>query len=149
MHPEIRQYLDEHGEEYTPDALRRALLAAGHDRSAVEAALAEWRQARSGASGPSEAARGEDAPPFGLWAAAIHVAVFVLALVVIGVAGSAAPYLVFIAPILGIVMLLGWLVSTMIGRRFLPRSGVGPALVVPAVSALLIGGTCVAMGGLS
>ena len=39
---------------------------------------------------------------------------------------------------MAIVLLIGWVVSTFIGRWLLPRTGLGIALIVPALTALLI-----------
>jgi hypothetical protein len=142
MNPEIKRYLDEHGATYTRDALRSSLIQAGHDPAAVDAALGEWEAARAGA-GPDL----EKRITFGRWAIGLHVAalvaVFVLLVVLKGT--SAIGLALLGCAILGVALVIGWVISSMIGRALLPGAGVVVALIVPAISALLLGGTCFAL----
>ena len=71
MRPEIQEYLARHGREYTPEALRRGLVDAGHDPTEVDEALDEWR-ATGGGSSPDAAGR-----TFSRWAFWLHVAALV------------------------------------------------------------------------
>lgn len=59
---------------------------------------------------------------------------------------TSASYAVFVAIVLGIALLIGLGISGLIGRALLVR-GMAIALVVPLISALLLGGTCMAMAG--
>lgn len=140
MKPEIRRYLDEHGATYTREALRDRLVAAGHEPPEVDAALAEWHG--PGDAHAPRAGRGR----FGLWSFALHFGAFLIVALSIALLGSAGPFYAAILGFLAVVMLIGWFISGAIGLRLLPESGLGVALIAPAVSALLIGGTCVAMG---
>ena len=142
MRPEIRQYLEEHGREYTPEATRRALVEAGHDPAEVDAALSEWRDELG--RPPTDARTRRS---FEMWAAGIHAAVFVLLVLAFTVGGVMGAYGIIAVSIVLVVLFIGWLISAVIGRRLLPGSGLGVALIAPVVSALLIGGTCLAMTG--
>jgi hypothetical protein len=142
MDPEIRRYLDEHGATYTPEALRRGLLDAGYDAVTVSAALREWQSGQA-AAGPD---RG-DQRTFRRWAVRLHLAALVVTALLlllfkglpnIGLIGLAAA-------VLGVTLIIGWAVSSLFGRMLLPRAGVGIALVVPAISAIALGGSCFAL----
>jgi len=142
MNPEIKRYLDENGGTYTPEALRRGLVDAGHDPVIVDAALREWQADQAGSD------RGQDVRrTFGRWAFALHsgalVAMFAVILILkgtdaIGIASIAAV-------VLAIALLIGWAISSLIGRALLPRAGLMIALIVPLISALALGGTCLAL----
>ncbi|HET7082570.1 MAG TPA: hypothetical protein VFJ00_02520 [Candidatus Limnocylindria bacterium] len=140
MNPGIRQYLDENGATYTPEALRKGLLDAGYDPAEIDAAMREWQARRTGGIGS------DDVRTFGRWAILLHlgalVATFVLLLFLKGV-GQAGVLLVGVG-VLAVAMLIGWAISSMIGRALL-RGGTIVALIVPAISALLLGGSCFAM----
>lgn len=142
MDPAIKRYLDEHGATYARDALRRSLVDAGHDPAAVDSALSEWEAERTGA-GP-DAERGKT---FRRWAFRLHVAAVVAVFVLlVTLKGTTAIGLALLGcAVLGVAMLIGWAISSLIGRALLPRAGVIVALVVPAISALLLGGTCFAL----
>lgn len=140
MNPHIRRYLDEHGATYTPEALRKGLLDAGYDPAEVDAALSGW----------SPAARSPDAQArqtFGKWALWLHVgalvAVFVLLVALKGTTaiGSA----LFGCAVLGVFLVIGWAISSLIGRALLPGTGAVVALIVPAISAIVLGGSCFAL----
>jgi hypothetical protein len=142
MEPEIKRYLDEHGATYTRDALRASLIDAGHDPAAVDAALVEWEGTRTGRGADSEKRR-----TFGRWAIGLHVAapvaVFIL---IVALKGTTAVGVALLGcAVLGVALVIGWVISSLIGRALLPGGGVILALVVPAISALLLGGTCFAL----
>lgn len=140
MNPEIERYLDEHGATYTPEALRKGLLEAGHDPDVIDSAIREWQARRTGGIGS------DDVRTFGRWAILLHlgalVATFVVLLFLKGV-GQAGVLLVGVG-VLAVAMLIGWAISSMIGRALL-GGGTTIALIVPAISALLLGGSCFAM----
>jgi len=140
--PEIKRYLDEHGATYTRDALRASLIEAGHDSAAVDAALTEWEAERTGTSADPEQRR-----TFGRWAMGLHVAALLAVFVIlVALKGTTAIGLALLGcAVLGVAMVIGWAISSLIGRALLLRAGVIAALVVPAVSALILGGTCFAL----
>jgi hypothetical protein len=140
--PGIKRYLDEHGATYTPEALRRGLLDAGYDAVTVSAALKEWQGAQA-ARGPDQG----DQRTFKRWAVRLHLAALVATFVVLLIL-KGTPNLgliVLAAVVLGVTLIIGWAVSSFFGRMLLPRSGVGVALILPAISALALGGTCFAL----
>jgi hypothetical protein len=141
MDPEIKQYLDEHGATYTRDALRRSLVDAGHDPAAVDAALHEW-EAR--ATNPASAT---DRRRFWRWAFGLHAAVLVLIAIASLVIGSFATGSWGLLIVLAVALLIGFGISGLIGRGAVQGRGLTAALVLPAISALLIGGSCLALGG--
>ncbi len=143
MNPEIKRFLDEHGATYTPDALRTALIQAGHDPSEVDSALTDWR---AGPVAPNKRTE------FRRWAIGLHICALVaMAILVVVLNGIESAGVVPIAAlVLALFLLVGWAISGLIGRWLLPRTGLMVALIAPAVSALLLGGTCVAiMNGLT
>jgi hypothetical protein len=147
MRAEIRRYLEEHGETYTTEALRRGLLDAGHPPGEVDDGLREWQAERSVPDVPDDRRRA-----FGWWAFGLHAAA--LLLVALWLLTQPGALMYGMAPItivvLALALLIGWAISRAIGRRMLPGSGLSVALIVPAISALLIGGSCFAMlGGLT
>jgi hypothetical protein len=133
---EIQRYLDEHAATYTREALRASLIDAGHDPAAVDAALAQWDVTRTRTT-------------FGRWALGIHVAslvaVFILIIALKGTTPEAGGLALLGSAVLGVALVIGWLISSLIGRALLPGAGIVVALVVPAISALLLGGTCFAL----
>lgn len=141
MNPEIKRYLDEHGATYAPEALRRQLLEAGYDPAEVDTALQEWTAHGAGAQ-PDRA----DRRAFGWWAFGLHAGapVALIALLVLLKGTSAIGMALLAAAVLAIPLLIGWLISSLIGRTLLPR-GLVVALVVPAISALALGGGCFAI----
>jgi len=142
VNPEIRRYLDEHAATYTPEALRRGLIEAGHDPAEVDAALKEWSSISTNSAAPTT-----DGRRFWRWALGLHLAVLAAIGVASLVIGSFATGGWGLLVILALVLLIGLGISGMIGRGVLPSSGLAPALLVPAISALLIGGSCLAVGG--
>lgn len=142
MNPEIKRYLDEHGATYTPGALRKGLMDAGYDSAEVDAALREW-DAQAAALRPDAA----DRRTFGRWALWLHVAALVAMVVLLVVLrGPTAIGLALIAAVvLGLALLIGWAISSLIGRLLLPRTGPMIALIVPALSAIALGGSCFAL----
>lgn len=140
MNPEIDRYLDEHGATYTREALRKGLLEAGHDPVAIDAAIHEWQARRTGGSGS------DDRRTFRRWAILLHLGALVATLaglVLLKGADAAGTILLGVA-VLAVAMLIGWAISSMIGRALL-GSGTTIALIVPAISALALGGTCFAL----
>ena len=142
MNPEIRRYLDEHGATYTPEALRRGLLDAGYDPAQVDTALLEWGADRTGTG-----SRQRDRRTFGAWAFGLHLgsllAMFVLLIVLKGT--TAIGIATLGAVVLAIALLLGGALTWLIGRAILPSTGVAIALIVPAISAIVLGGSCFAL----
>lgn len=138
----IRRYLDEHGATYTPEALRKGLLDAGYEPDEVDAALAGWNSGRA-ASGPGAEAR----RAFSRWAIWLHVGALAatFAVLVLLKGTEAAGTILLGVGVLAVAMLLGWAISSTIGRSLLPGTGVTVALIVPAISAIALGGTCFAL----
>lgn len=142
MKPEIEAYLREHGATYTTEALRRSLLDAGYEPAEVDAALQEWEAA------PRDAApSATDRRRFWRWAFGLHLAVLAIIAAVSMVIGSFFTGTWGLLVILAVVLLIGLGISGMIGRGMLRGSGLAVALIVPVISALLIGGSCLALGG--
>ena len=149
MKPEIETYLREYGAKYTREALRAQLIEAGHAPEEVDAALGEWDAAHSRPP-ESEDLRGR----FWRWAWGLHIAAWaVLALWVFLLAGSnlnqyggATIGLV----VLAFMLLIGLGISGLIGRFMVNRTGLAVALIVPAISAILLAGACYAiLGGMT
>jgi hypothetical protein len=142
MDPEIKRYLDEHGATYTRNALRASLIDAGHDPAAVDAALVQWEATRTGAGADPDKRRA-----FGRWAIGLHVAALVAVFIlIVALKGTTAVGVALLGcSVLGVALVIGWVMSSLIGRALLPGGGVSLALVVPAISALLLGGTCFAL----
>lgn len=138
----INRYLDEHGATYTPEALRKGLLDAGYDPAEVDAALHDWQ-----AQAVDPAMRVGDRRRFWRWAFGLHAAVLLLitiaSLVIGSFAAGASGWLI----VLAVALLVGLGISGLIGRGVVQGSGLSVALVLPAVSALLIGGSCLALAG--
>lgn len=142
MRPEIEAYLREHGAKYTTDALRRQLIAAGHDPAEIDAALRDMEEARA----PQLAETRRLRRRFWLSAIGLHVAALVVATVWVLLGGTSPTYFPIAVVVLGVVLLIGLGISGLIGRVLLGR-GMAVALVVPLISALALGGTCMAMAG--
>lgn len=142
MKPEIDAYLREHGDRYTSEALRSQLIEAGHDPDDVDAALRERQSERTG-GGSSD----EDRRRFRRWTIELYVgtlvAVFLLVIFFNGIEATGLALLG--AAVLGLLLVIGWAVTSMIGRALLPRTGMTVALVVPVIAALGLGGTCLAI----
>jgi hypothetical protein len=142
MKPEIQSYLEEHGARYTPEALRQALLDGGFEPAEVEAALREW-DARAVQAG----VRTDDRRRLWVFTVGVHVAVL-LAIGALSLAiGSWAELGGLAIGILAVVLAVGVGLSGAVGRAALRRNTLMIAMVVPVVSALLIGGSCLAFGG--
>jgi hypothetical protein len=141
MNPAIKRYLDEHGATYTPEALRKGLLDAGYDPAEVDAALAGWNPAES--TGPKVQA-GRTFARGALW---LHVAALVAVfLLLVALKGTAAFGTALLGcAVLGVALVIGWAISSLIGRALLPATGAMVALIVPALSAILLGGSCFAL----
>ncbi|MGH2429699.1 MAG: hypothetical protein ACRDGV_12630 [Candidatus Limnocylindria bacterium] len=141
MRPEIEAYLREHGSKYTTEALRKQLIAAGHDPAEIDAALREME-----ARGPQLAEARAIRSRFWRWAIGLHVAALAVATVWLLLGATSADYVWIVVVVLGVVLLIGLGLSGLIGRALLGR-GMAVALVAPLISALLLGGTCMAMSG--
>ncbi|HET7082709.1 MAG TPA: hypothetical protein VFJ00_03250 [Candidatus Limnocylindria bacterium] len=141
MNPGIKQYLDENGATYTPEALRKQLLDAGYDPGEVDAALSGWNA--GDANGPGAEAR----RTFARWALWLHIAallaVFVLLIALKGT--NAIGTALWGCAVLAVALVIGWAISSLIGRALLPIGGSLVALIVPAISAIALGGSCFAL----
>jgi hypothetical protein len=128
MKPEIKRYFDEHPGQPRTDQ-RQALLAAGHSPADIDDAFLELDRSAA----PVKTAT------FDRWALVFHVvgvvwvAYWLLILPDKIAEGRAVPAFL----VVGVVLAVGWLVSTWIGRRLLPSIGLW-ALVLPFLSALII-----------
>jgi hypothetical protein len=142
MNAAIKRYLDEHGATYTSEALRRGLLEAGYDPAEVDAALHDWQAQAADPVTPVA-----DRRRFWRWAFGLHAAVLVLIATASLVIGSFAAGSWGLLVILAVVLLIGLGISGLVGRGLVRGSGLVAALSVPAASALLIGGSCLALGG--
>jgi hypothetical protein len=149
MKPEIETYLREYGDKYTPEALRSQLIQAGHTPEEVDAALREWDAAQAGrAESPDQRGR------FWRWAWGLHIAAWALLAIWLfslpeqelrGVGGAA-----IVLVVLALMLLIGLGISGLIGRLLVNRTGLAVALVVPAISAILLAGACFGLlGGMS
>ena len=141
MNPDIKRYLDEHGATYTPEALRKQLLDAGYDPGEVDAALSGWN------AGDADNPRAEARRTFTRWALWLHIAallaVFVLLIALKGT--NAIGTALWGCAVLGVLLVIGWGISSLIGRALLPIGGTLVALIVPAISAIALGGSCFAL----
>lgn len=139
MNPEIERYLDEHGATYTPEALRKGLLDAGYDPAEVDAALRAWEAERVAPQPDAEGLR-----TFARWAVGLHLgALAATFLLLVALKGPATAGTVALGVgVLAIALLIGWAISSMIGRALLRGAGTTIALIVPAISAITLGGAC-------
>jgi hypothetical protein len=138
----IRAYIREHGDRYTTEAMRRELIARGHDPARVDAALRDRDATRSTIGGERRTRGGQ------FWLLVIALHAVALGLTALWIANSASGrYLGLFVSVLVVAMLIGIGISGFIGRRLLPGSGLIVALILPVISALLLGGTCAAMSG--
>jgi len=139
MRPEIEAYLREHGAKYTTEALRKQLITAGHDPAEIDTALRETQESRGPQLAETRTLRSR------FWWAAIGLHVAALAVATVWwLQGTNSSYVSFFMVILGMMLLIGLGISGLIGRALLGR-GMAVALVVPLISAVLLGGTCMAM----
>jgi heme A synthase len=138
MRPEIESYLRSNGAKYTTKALRQQLIHAGNDPAEVDAALQETEAARAARLAETQVLRTR------FWTSAVVVNVVTLALVIAWTAirgnGSFVP---LVAVILGLFLLIGLGISSLIGRAFLER-GMAVALIAPIIFAVVLGGFCAA-----
>lgn len=138
MKPEIEEYLRSNGARYTSKALRQQLIYAGYDAAEVDAALQETESARAPQFAETRASRAR------FWWLVIGLHLAVLVLVTIWVFTRSYTYAPFAAVILGLMLLAGLGISGLIGRILQPRTGLVAALIVPLISALSLGGLCLA-----
>jgi hypothetical protein len=138
----IKRYLDEHGATYTAEALRKGLLDAGYDPAEVDSALQAWQVERAGPQPDVEGRR-----TFRRWAIGLHVAAVVAVFVLlVALKGTSSIGVALIGcAVLSVALLIGWAVSSFIGRMLLHSTGAVVALIVPAISALALGGSCFAL----
>lgn len=126
-------YVEEHLDTYTPDALETALVTAGHDVADVRMVIGRAQARR--ASGPVKAR-----------AQAIVMALYGLtyAVFVVGLLGVNLPYggSVIAAVVLTVVMAVAFGVSLLFLRRKGAPISVLPLIAVPLVFLVLIGGAC-------
>ena len=142
MDEQITEYIRANWDRYTREAIRDQLIAAGHDARAVDGALAGLEGARAGARADLEGRR-----TFGRWALALHVAAVVAVFVaIVALKGTTSIGVALIGcVVLAVAMVVGWAISSLIGRALLPGPGLVMALAVPAVSAIVLGGACLAL----
>jgi hypothetical protein len=140
MRPEIEAYLRENGARYTTKALRARLLRSGFDAAEIDGALEETEAQRAPQLASAKALRSQ------FWGLAFIVNLVVL-VAVSAVVSDNSPYAGATFLVLGIAMLIGLGISGSIGTAFLTGRGLLVALAVPAVAALILGGTCFAMMG--
>jgi len=138
MRPEIEDYLRRNGATYTTDALRRQLIQAGYESGEVDAALQETEAARAPQWAETRASRSR------FWRSAIGLHLAVLVLVTIWVLTRNYTYAPFAVVILALMLIAGLGISGLLGRALMPRAGLMAALIVPAISALGLGGICLA-----
>ena len=141
MNDPIRDYISANRDKYTSEAIREQLLAAGHDLALVDAALEESTQPAGRVV--DEATR----RAFGRWALGLHAAAFVGVVGILWIiyGSRISVYLGIGAIILVVALLIGWGISSLIGRVVLSPSRLAIAIIVPALSALVIGGSCFAL----
>jgi len=137
----IRDYIREHGDRYTPEALRQRLLEAGYEPADIDPALREMESHRA-----ASAVDGGRRSRFWLVAVGLHLAALIVAGIWIANSASAT-YFGFVVIVLGVALVIGLGISGLIGRWLIPRSGLAVALVIPLLSAVILGGTCMAMSG--
>jgi hypothetical protein len=142
VRPEIEAYLASNGAKYTTRALRQQLIHAGYEAEEVDAALQETEAARAPQFAETLALRSR------FWRSAflLHAVALVLATAWILLGRTSSTYAGPAVIVLAVVLLIGLGISGLIGRGLLGR-GMGVALVIPVISALLVGGSCMAMAG--
>ena len=146
MDPTIRRYLDEHGATYTPQALRKGLLDAGHDPAAVDAALAAFSSERSATSAGPRPARAY------VWSVFWIGAVAILALTGLLFSVNRNPDKVLVISLFGAILLGGYLVvgyflARWMSRHLVPSSAIGwmgAIVLAPIVFFLIAYGACAA-----
>jgi uncharacterized membrane protein len=134
MKPEIKKHLEEHGDDPLP-TLRYALLRDGHSAEEIEEAFQEWQ---SGV--PAPLPEEERRRAFDRWATGFHIAglVWVAAWLLFLPDSIAEGRALTAFVVVAVSLLIGWIVSLLIGRWMLSRTSLLVALVVPFISALVI-----------
>ena len=148
MDPRIEEYIRANRRTYTREAIRQQLIEAGHDPAAIDAT---WEMLH--APDPDEAGVAGE----GFWGRfflvllGINVAVLLLVALGTGMLGNLPAYgvvLIVLAVALGIGALISWGIVAAVGPEKLGRTtAMVVGAVVPAVFAVLIGGTCYALIG--
>ena len=141
MDPKIIEYIRENRGRYAREAIRERLIAAGHDPGQVDAALASPETAHDTPGTPSK-----PGPHFWRWAFAIQ-AVTVLVVTALVARNDTHGYAAVVFVVLGIALLIGTAISGTIGKALLPRTGLIVAILLPLISAMLLGGWCLRIMG--
>jgi hypothetical protein len=140
MKPEIERYIREHGDRYTDEALRRELIAAGHDPAEVDAALLERRRTATGGQ-----TVGKVAFVFYIVGGLVGAAGAVL-LALIGLsAGGIGPAALFVVLFAVVYLAIGYGIVRL--ARSIRASGWAAALltiILVPVFGILVYGTCMA-----
>jgi hypothetical protein len=142
MRPEIEAYLASNGSKYTTKALRQQLIHAGWEAGEVDAALQETEAARAPKFAETRALRSR------FWWSVIGLnAIGLVVATIWAFQGPSRTYAGAVPIVLGFFLLIGLGISGLIGRSMLGR-GMGMALLVPLIVAVVLTGTCMAMFGL-
>ena len=145
MDPAIKSYLDEHGATYTPEALRKGLLDAGHEPAAIDAALAAFASERA------TLAERRPARAY-VWSVFWIGALGILALIGLIFSINRNPDKVLViglfgAILLGAYLVVGYLIARWMSRHVVPGSAigwVGTIVLAPIVFFLVAYGACAA-----
>ena len=146
MDPAIKRYIDEHGATYTPEALRKGLLDAGHDAAVVDAALAAFASERAAGVAGKRPARAYIWSVFWICAVAI-VALIGLIFSINRNPDKVVVIALFGAILLGAYLVLGYFIARWMSRRIVPGSAigwVGTIVLAPIVFFLVAYGACAA-----
>lgn len=135
MDPGMDAYIRANRGQYTDEAIRGQLIAAGHDAGAVDRAFEAIDQ---GAAPLTE----QPGPPYWRWVFGVNGAVLVVVTAALLIGGSTYAWPAFV--VLGIVLLIAIAITGSIGRVLLPRTSLTVALLLPLITALLLGGWCLA-----
>jgi hypothetical protein len=147
MDPRIVDYIRQHRDRYTRDAIRQRLTEAGYNPPEIDATWAalESETRDSGTTGSPRFWR-----YFWVWAAATYLLAFAVVVMATGLLtrGGMTPVALVYAIALGIALLAAW--GIVAATRPAHRSR-GTALaiggVIPLVFALLVGGSCYGLIG--
>ena len=137
------EYIRTNRGTYTDEAIREQLLAAGNDQAQVDAALVESVRAPADARPESASKPG---PHYWRWALGMQ-AITLIAVTVLVARPGPRPSAWLVFPVLGIVLLVRMFITGNIGRALLPHTGLVVALLLPLISAVLLGGWCLKLMG--
>ncbi|MDQ2933464.1 MAG: hypothetical protein M3R49_00525 [Chloroflexota bacterium] len=147
MDPRIADYIRQHRDRYTRDAIRQRLAEAGYDPAEIDAtwvALETERHDQDTASSPRFWRY------FWAWVAVTYLVAFVVVVIATGLLarGGMTPVALIYAVALGIALLAAW---GIVAATRPTQLGRGTALaiggVIPLVFALLVGGSCYGLIG--